>query len=77
MSDTWGRNCVRRTIPYWDPNISLRPEVLTALMTLELLTMIAKEWAPLTPLSVLPFVIGAILVVVSWVLHWRKMNRDD
>jgi hypothetical protein len=51
--------------------------VLTALVTFEPLTMVAKEWGPLTPLSVLPFVIGANLVVVSWALHWRKINRDE
>lgn len=51
--------------------------VLTIHMLLDPLAVVAKEWAPLTPLSVVPFVVAAVFVVVSWVRHWRKMNRDD
>jgi hypothetical protein len=49
--------------------------VFTAGVPSELLAVVAV-WAPLTPLGIVGFTIAAVAVVVSWVLQWRRMNRD-
>lgn len=49
--------------------------VFTAEMPVEPLAVMAT-WAPLTPVGIIVFSIACVVVIVSWVLQWRKMNKD-